>query len=242
MEIEFIIIWGSFTFLILTLLFLHLTIRFRKKIALNQIDFYNSLIQCELSERKRIAKEIHDGIGGLLGMAKFHLSNLDSTSVVNSNQLNDIKNAIKLIDLANEDTRNISNILLPASIGRFGLNGAIEDLIKIYTPQFQIQLCFDSCYEIPNTLQANLYRIVSELLNNSRKHSNCSKIEIDIITGVHKLILHYSDNGKGFDFNHIKTTAQGNGLINIENRVTLLNGKLSHRNNNGSIYDFEFHF
>jgi signal transduction histidine kinase len=240
MEIEFIIIGGAFTFLILTLLFLHLIIRFRKKIALNQIDFYNSLIQCEISERKRMAKEIHDGIGGLLGMAKFHLSNLNSTSDINPNQLNDINNSIKLIDLANEETRNISNILLPASIGRFGLNGAIEDLIKIYKPQFQIQLCFDCCNEIPNSLQANLYRIISELLNNSRKHSKCSNIEIDIITGANKLILHYSDNGVGFDFNHMKNNTQGNGLINIENRVTLLNGKVIHKNNNGSIFDFEF--
>jgi signal transduction histidine kinase len=242
MEIELIIIGGSFTFLILTLLFLHLIIRFRKKIALNQIDFYNSLIQCELSERKRMAKEIHDGIGGLLGMAKFHLSYLNSTSDINPNQLNDINNSIKLIDLANEEIRNISNILLPASIGRFGLNGAIEDLIKIYTTQFQIQLCFDCCNEIPNSLQANLYRIVSELLNNSRKHSKCSNIEIDVITGANKLILHYSDNGVGFDFNHMKNNTQGNGLINIENRVTLLNGKLIHKNNNGSIFDFEFQF
>lgn len=240
MEIELIIILGSFTFLILTLLFLHLIIRFRKKIALSQIDFYNSLIQCELSERKRMAKEIHDGIGGLLGMAKFHLSNLDSTSDINPNQLNYINNSIKLIDLANEETRNISNILLPASIGRFGLNGAIEDLIKIYSPKFQIHLCFDCCNEIPSSLQANLYRIVSELLNNSRKHSNCSNIEIDIITGVNKLILHYSDDGIGFDFNHTKNNTQWNGLMNIENRVTLLNGKLMHKNNNGSIFDLEF--
>jgi signal transduction histidine kinase len=240
MKIELIVVWGTISFLTLTLLFLNLVIKFRKKIALSQHNFYNSLIQCELAERKRISKEIHDGIGGLLGMAKFHLSNLDSASKLTSKQREDINKSIKLIEFANDEARNISNTLLPASISRFGLTGAIKDLVKLYSPKFQIELCIDCNNDIANTLQANLYRIVNELLNNSRKHSNCSKVEIDIVTGADKLILHYSDNGAGFDFDQMKRTLTGNGLRNIENRVKLLNGKFNFKMNNGSIYDFEF--
>jgi signal transduction histidine kinase len=240
MKIEFIVVWGTLSFLILSLLFLYVIFVFRKKIAQSQNDFYNSLIQCELAERKRISQEIHDGIGGLLGMAKFHLSNLECNVKLTPVQRKDINKSIDLIDFANDEARNISNTLLPASINRFGLTGAIEELIKIYIHQFQIEFYIDCNIEIANTLQANLYRIVNELLNNSRKHSNCSKVEMEIVAGTDKLFLHYSDNGSGFEFNQMKRTLTGNGLRNIENRVTLLNGKFNFKIQNGSVYDFEF--
>ena len=240
MSIELIVILGTSTFLILSVLFVFLAFKFREKIVANQNEFYKSLIQCEISERQRIAKEIHDGIGGLLGMAKFHLSNIDELEKLNPAHANEIMNAIKLIDLANDEARNISNELLPASIIRYGLKGAIEDLVKIYKPNFEIVLFFDCQEEISSQLQANLYRIVNELLNNTRKHAKAAKVEIDFIAGLGKVMLHFSDDGNGFDFYDKTNNDQGNGLRNIENRVKLFNGKLSYMNNQGSIYNFEF--
>ena len=240
MSIELIVVLGTLSFLILSILFVFLAYKFRQKIVANQDDFYKSLIQCEISERQRIAKEIHDGIGGLLGMAKFHLSNIDGLEKLNPAHAAEIMNSMKLIDLANDEARNISNQLLPASIIRFGLKGAIEDLVKIYKPNFEIVLFFDCQEEIPSQLQANLYRIVNELLNNTRKHAKASSVEIDFIAGLGKIMLHYSDNGIGFDFHEKSNAIQGHGLQNIENRVKLFNGKLSYMNNQRSIYNFEF--
>jgi signal transduction histidine kinase len=143
----------------LSILFVFFAFKFRKKIESNQRTFYKSIIQCEISERERIAKEIHDGIGGLLGMAKFHLSNFDVNEKLTDVQKSELIKSIELIDLANEEARNISNELLPASIIRYGLKGAVEDLIKIYSPQFGIEMYFDCQNEIPKSLQANIYRI-----------------------------------------------------------------------------------
>jgi len=237
---ELIIITGTVVFLILSLLFIFLAYEFRKKINRDQNEFYKSIIQCEISERQRIAKEIHDGIGGLLGMAKFHLSNLQGIKELPLLQNIEIVNSIKLIDLATEESRNISNELLPASIVRFGLKGAVQDLIKIYKTQFNVDYYFNCNCDINITLQANMYRIINELLNNSRKYANANNVEIDIVAGFNKILMHYSDNGIGFDFNQMKQTFEGNGLRNIENRVTLFNGKFQYSNNNGSIYNFEF--
>lgn len=240
LNLEFIFVVGSLFFFVLAGLFIFLFIRFRKTLLQKQNEFYQSLITCEVNERQKISKDIHDGLGGLLGMAKFHLTNLVDHKITPKEYNLNLETAIKLIEMASEESRVISNELLPSSIKRFGLQGALVDLVKIYNPFFEVVLIYESTDSLQKSLQANVYRILSELLNNSRKHSGASRVDIELISSIDKLLVFYSDNGNGFNFQKEMSLCQGSGLKNIENRVQLLNGKLEYSYSVGSIFNLEF--
>lgn len=167
------------------------------------------LVDGENRERTRISRELHDGLGGILTIAKLKLSQSETSSSV-----------ITLIDNAITEMRRISSNLMPDMLGRSGLRPTLSEYCKTAPI---IDLYFygeDLRYDL--SIEMNLYRIACELINNALKHSEATLINVQLITEVERISLIVQDNGKGFDI----TNASGNGLSNIKNRASFMGASL----------------
>ena len=174
-----------------------------------------SIMSGEEKERSRIAKELHDGLGGVLAAAKMHASNTG-----NSDKL------LNLLDTASKETRRISHNLLPESLTKKGLDAALKDYINSINENSLLKVDYISLglkNDLPQSLQLSVYRIIQELINNIIKHSSATDALVQLQQEPNKLIITVEDNGKGFKKEH---NFNGIGLQNIESRLSLLKGTL----------------
>ncbi len=191
-----------------------------------QQKLLNTIIQTEEKERKRIAQELHDGLGPVLSMVKLY-----TQTYLNSNN-EKLKEKIKgqLLSGINdslEQVSSISNNLSPHVLNDFGLETAIwkfiDKALKISNLTFSFQYDFQG--NLKKDIEITLYRVTIELINNTIKHANATKIGLSIYSKTKDSIyLTYTDNGNGFDFEKFKQLNGGMGLFNIVNRIKSLNG------------------
>ena len=133
-----------------------------------------------------------------------------------------------MIDHTVEAVWNLSHGLVNPMIKRDEFKDEINELCLMFSKEdFVVQSSFFNWRGINKPeIATHLYRIVQELLQNATKHSGAAQVRIQFLIDYGNVItLTYEDNGKGFDYHSEKM--DGIGLINIENRVTLINGKLN---------------
>jgi two-component system, NarL family, sensor kinase len=183
------------------------------------------LLEGQDSERKRIAEDLHDGLGGMLAQLKLGISTVFQkvSSQITSTQLTQIKD---LIEDACREVRNISDNLQPATLERFGLIVALQDYIqKVSTsenPHFSFQ-AIGNDQSIPADQQLMIFRTVQEAINNALKHARATEIFVQMHIDEHNLIVEVEDNGSGFDF---ARHSEGMGLKNLEMRAKYLKASL----------------
>lgn len=194
-----------------------------KEIELNAI---NSMLLGQESERKRISKEIHDGIGPTLSIIRIALDDLKTK--LDTPESAYLDRVIHQIVEVSEDIRRISHDLMPRVLEDFGLEDAFLDLVNKINHSNKIKVDFYSTLgkiRLDKPLELSLYRIGQELVNNSIKHSGTSGINIQLIKHSDTVMLMIEDFGKGLseDINE----NSGIGLRNIETRVKALEGVFS---------------
>lgn len=206
-----------------------------------------AIINGQEKERKRIAAEIHDGIGQMLTSLRMKLEQIEDrteaqdTEVVMVNQM--------LAQLITE-TRRICSDLLPSVLEDFGLHSAIEDLVKTCKDaDRRLEFVLDTNLRqapLSRELEISVYRILQEGLNNIIKHAQASQVEIYIDDSGDYLNLMIKDNGKGFYFDsqqlHLKNLARKmNGIRGMKERAELLGGTftISAEPGKGSIIELE---
>lgn len=186
-----------------------------------KLSISNALIQGEEIERKRIARDLHDGLGSMLSGLKMHLNLANRKDKENSPSINEMLNdSIK-------ELRNISQNLMPESLMKLGLEHALKDLCASHsnsetTVEFQYLI---KKAKLPQHLEMMIYRIIQELLNNSLKYAKASQILVSCSQNKDVFFITVEDNGIGFNVKHAEKR-EGMGLRNIKNRVAFLNGKL----------------
>lgn len=173
------------------------------------------------NERRRLSRELHDGLGPYLTSLKFYIEN----NVKDELKKTEMK---KIVDEAISEVRLMSNALMPASIDDFGigvtLTNYIENLNKSTTINIEYEdLTKQEDSNISNHQGINLFRISQELINNSLKHSKAKNIRITLSEFDDFISLFYFDDGLGFDMNSVKL---GSGIINIKERVEICNGSI----------------
>jgi signal transduction histidine kinase len=188
----------------------------------------NAIINTEENERKRFAKDLHDGLGPILSTVKMSLSALTdrikdpsgSVILINTNHL--VNEAINTI-------KDISNNLSPHVLSNFGLASAISAFTTKINQTRAVEIDFKSNMEnqrLDNDKEVVVYRAVCELINNSILHSGASRIEIELNKHEKFVTLQFYDNGRGFDTSSLsREDTKGMGLSNIETRVKVLRGK-----------------
>ena len=173
------------------------------------------------NERRRLSRELHDGVGPYLTSLKHYIEN----KVENELKKTEMK---KIVDDTISEIRLMSNALMPSSIDDFGIGVTLTNFIESLKKSTKVAIEFEDLTQqdnskIRNHQAINLFRISQELINNSLKHSNAKNIRITLSEFDEFISLFYFDDGIGFD---ISTVKLGSGIINIKERVEICNGKI----------------
>ncbi len=199
---------------------------FRKK-AENEI--IRSLITGEDNERKRIASDLHDGLGQLLTASSLNFNSIrkEIKDLSKTKQI-EYNSGLDLLNKSIEELRNIAFNLMPKAIEHFGMISAITSLINSVNKKSDFEISISSNMgdeRLDNQLEINMYRITQELLNNAMKHSKAKNLSFQYVINDNELIFIYEDNGIGFNYELKKI--KGEGLNNIKNRVASMSGFIS---------------
>ncbi len=194
----------------------------------SEIRLLRAIIRAEEKTRQSVARELHDGLGPVLSSVKMTISAIDLEKIDNTNK-EIITRTCKATDEAIVALKEISNHLSPHLLKNYGLLIALDTLADHLLINTEIQ--FDLKGDIEEkrydyNTEINLFRIISELLNNSVKHGHPSKIKVSIEEINDCLRIDYADNGKGFIIgeNGQTTKTKGMGLENIQSRIKSLKG------------------
>jgi signal transduction histidine kinase len=187
----------------------------------------NAIINTEENERKRFAKDLHDGLGPILSTVKMSVSALNERIKDPSGTVI-LNNTIHLVNEAIATIKDISNNLSPHVLSNFGLSSAIGAFTTKINQTKAVEIIFKSNMEnirLENEKEVVMYRAVCELINNSILHSGASRIEIELNKHEKFVTLQFSDNGRGFDTSSLNNEeTKGMGLSNIETRVKTVEG------------------
>ena len=187
----------------------------------------NAVINTEENERRRFAKDLHDGLGPLLSTVKMSLSSLGSR-INDPSDKSILNNTNHLVNEAINTIKDISNNLSPHVLSNFGLASAIGAFTTKVNQTKTVEIDFKSNMEnqrLENDKEVVIYRAVCELINNAMRHSGASKIEIELNKHEKFVTLQFNDNGRGFDTSTLsKEDTKGMGLSNIETRVKTVEG------------------
>jgi signal transduction histidine kinase len=180
------------------------------------------MVQTQEEERRRFSQDLHDGLGANLSALKMVLGLLqDPTSETIKTKSQELLNA------SIDDLRQLIHAMSPRSLTRLGLVKTVRELSIIINEAKHINIAItDTNFpeNLPSDLQVNLFRIVQELLQNTIKHAQATQITILFGKNDTHLILHFTDNGRGFDPQIASAT--GYGLQNLYTRAQLLNAAL----------------
>ena len=189
-----------------------------------------SIIETEEKERRRIAQDLHDGVGQILSAAKLNLSGLEAQiNLANPNQKDAFKNALDLIDDSVKEVRAVSHNMMPNTLIKLGLASAIKEFItKIgNVPNLKIDLEIVGLDKrIDENIETVLYRVIQEVVANIIKHAKATEISLQLIKHEKELSIIVEDNGVGFDTTKINTF-EGIGLKNIISRIEFINGTVN---------------
>jgi signal transduction histidine kinase len=187
----------------------------------------NAVINTEENEKKRFAKDLHDGLGPLLSTVKMSLSALYD-KMKDPSGLEILGNTNHLVNEAINTIKEISNNLSPHVLTNFGLASAINAFTIKINQTKALTIDFKSNMEsqrLENDKEVVIYRAVCELINNSILHSGASKIDIELNKHEKFVTLQFYDNGRGFDTSQLgREDKKGMGLSNIETRVKSIEG------------------
>ncbi|HBF87685.1 MAG TPA: hypothetical protein DDX39_03500 [Bacteroidales bacterium] len=194
-----------------------------------RIKSLSSLIDGQESERMRLSRELHDSLGQLLiGLKLKYESCLDQSKLTSETEDKFYELGL-LFDKTIEETRRISNNLMPAALSEFGLVSAVRNICNEISETTKINILFKSegnSNDIDSKIKTYLFRIIQEALTNILKHSQANSASIQLFFDKEFVKLLIEDDGVGFDKSNIKSQ-NSNGLNNIKDRVALLKGTCS---------------
>lgn len=184
-----------------------------------------AVLETETNERRRIARDLHDGLGPLLSAINHYFQAFLDAKPESRDAIRERLQTVisEAIDEVSRISRNIS----PHVLEKHGLMTALNNLMAPLTANGKYEVDFNSTLEqklFPET-ELTVYRCINELLNNTMKHAEASRISLDIRHSGNQLLILYSDNGKGFDTDSGKKS--GMGLHNIRNRIESSGGTLA---------------
>jgi signal transduction histidine kinase len=180
-------------------------------------------------ERKRIAKDLHDGIGQQLSGLKLSWEALRSRIESNSPEEKEVlKKLSTVLDDSARDVRSISHQMMPRALQERGLLPAISDMLEKSLGLTSIRYTLEH-YKVQDVrfderVEVGVYRVCQELVSNIIKHSGASEVMVQLLMSKQYLILIVEDNGKGFSKDK---TGSGIGLMNMTSRINTVNGDIT---------------
>lgn len=228
-QIIFITITLVSILLIVILFFRQKNIRTKKELAEQkiiklekekQLVATNAILEGETTERSRLARDLHDGLGGMLSAVKLNLFDIKKGNInLVTEDLTRLNKVMMMLDNSMNELRRVAHNMMPESLLRYGLKFSLADFCNdIDNAHFYY---FGNETRLESKLEIMIYRSVYELVNNAFKHSEAENINVQIVQETDRISITVQDDGKGFDPNAI---TKGSGLNNIKNRVISVNG------------------
>lgn len=186
-----------------------------------------ALIEAEEKEHKRLARELHDGVGQSLYSISVALQAIESyvdtkTNVILGEYITEVRHELQKVM---NDVNAYSHRLRPHSLDQLGLEAALKALVEsIQKKQPNLEVIFHTktIERCDPSVEINVYRVVQEALHNVQKYAKATRVEIDLSKNDTHIYMKIIDNGVGFDRKHIKS--EGLGLKHMEERIEQLGG------------------
>lgn len=212
---------GAFLAIIITFFIITMLRHHRRYVKLQKERVLNEIAVLE-NERKRMAYDLHDGLGPMLSSIKLNINSIETTA---DEDKAIIQKASSHIDEAIKNMRAISYNLLPVTLERKGLFEALREFIEHSSAKSKlpIQLFIKHHVEIPKEKEIHIFRILQEIVHNSIKHAQAKNLYIGFGYEEERMVIFAKDDGIGFDVAKIKETSGGLGLKSIESRADILN-------------------
>lgn len=184
-----------------------------------------SIIQGQEEERQRIARDLHDGLGGLLSGLKLTLNTMDGNVILSESSVDTFHKALGQLDLAISEMRKVAHNMMPEALINFGLDDTLSDFASSLSENTPLTVHYQSYgyRSMSQQTEITLYRIVQEAVNNVLKHADADDVFIQLDQDKDHVTLTIEDNGRGFE---VDKPSAGIGLKNIQNRVAYLNGEI----------------
>lgn len=238
--------------LIISLYLRQLSISNKKKLAEQeiirleqekQLVATQAVLEGETTERSRLARDLHDGLGGLLTSMKLSLSAMKERIFLDETGRKMFVNALDLLDMSVKELHQVANNMMPESLLNYGLKTAIENFVS----NLEVQDCdlqfryYGSEIRFMSDFEMAVYRMAQELYNNALKHADAEEIFLQIVVDGIRFNISYEDNGKGFDIRCLDA-GKGMGLQNLSSRVKAFGGQIeiSSAPNQGTQVTIEF--
>ncbi|MDF2156457.1 tetratricopeptide repeat protein [Algoriphagus sp. CAU 1675] len=190
--------------------------------------YIQASLESQEQERRRMAQDLHDGFGQYISALRMYVSQLKSDQAKEELKTELVNRTDSVLDEMSREISNVVYDLMPATLIRFGLIAALEDLAHRINAGQKVNLQIDA-KNLPERLdeltEINLFRICQEWINNVLKYAQAKHIMLTVLQDDGQAQLQIKDDGNGFDvrvFQHSKR----NGWKNITTRTELLNGKL----------------
>jgi two-component system NarL family sensor kinase len=209
-----------------------------------QLVAVGSMLKGQEEERSRLAKDLHDGLGGLLSGVKFSLSNMKDNLVITADNMAVFERSLDMIDTSIKELRRVAHNMMPEMLTKFGLDEALKEYCNSVNATNLVSVKYQSMgldARMEKSSEIIIYRIIQELLNNIMKHATATEAMVQLIKEEGRLSIIVEDNGKGFD-TALPENNKGAGLTSIRSRVDYLKGRLEIHSEpgKGTLVNIEF--
>ncbi|GAB2826138.1 hypothetical protein GCM10027043_29630 [Ferruginibacter profundus] len=194
-----------------------------------QLTATEAVLKGEEQERTRLAKDLHDGLGGMLSGIKYSFNTMRGNLVMTPDNAQAFERSMDMLDSSIKEMRRVAHNMMPEALVKFGLDTALKDFCTDINNSGALQVSYQSIglenVMIDQTVAITIYRIVQELINNTMKHAAAKTALVQVSKTNNQLTVTVEDDGKGFD-TAILNRSGGIGWSNIQNRVEFLKGNL----------------
>ncbi|MDF2380889.1 sensor histidine kinase [Nostoc ellipsosporum NOK] len=194
-----------------------------------QLMATEAVLKGEEQERARMAKDLHDGLGGMLSGLKYSLNSVKGNLIMTPAHASAFERSLDMLDSSIGEMRRIAHNMLPEALITFGLDNALNGFCRDINSSGALKVHYESMnlqqVDIEQSKAITVYRIVQELMNNILKHASASSAIVQLSRAGDQLHITVEDNGIGIDQDKLEKN-EGMGWSNIRNRVNLLNGRV----------------
>ena len=202
---------------------------------INELEIEKELVTSEAvlkgqdDERSRLAKDLHDGLGGMFSGIKYSFANMKGNLIITEDNVQAFQRSMDMLDTSIQELRRVARNMMPECLIKFGLDTALKDFCGNINSSGVISLLYNSFnlhdLKVEQTVSIYIYRVIQELVNNIIKHAAATEALVQLQKKGEKLFITVEDNGKGFDIELIQNT-EGAGWNNIRSQVEYIKGIL----------------
>jgi signal transduction histidine kinase len=204
--------------------------RIRELETEKQLKVTEAVLKGEEQERSRLAKDLHDGLGGLLSGIKYSFLNIRENLVMTPENASSFERNLDMLDTSIQEMRRVAHNLMPEALFKFGLDATLREYCSGIANSGALNIRYQSFgieSENPDqSVSVSVYRIIQELINNIIKHAGAQFAMVQISKSGNILLIDVEDDGKGFSPDSTDQS-KGMGWSNIRKRLEYLKGELT---------------